>query len=449
MALLENGSTEQLVWRLALPVLLEQMLIFGVGLFDTFLAGRISTDATAAIGLAAYVGWLASLLFSLAVTSTTALVARHWGAGEEERANQFFNQSVPLAGLLGIIVWGLLYAAAPGFADLQNMTGETRLIVIRYLRIDAFGHVFTSLSLVGAAALRGTGDMRSPMLVLAVVNVINVIVSTALVYGYGPLPRLGVDGIVAGTVVARICGGTLMLTVLAQGLSGLKLRRGAMRLRFEYVTKILRIGVPAAIDGCLTWIGQFLFMMIVARLAEGELGRAIYAAHIIGIQVEGLTYLPATAWGRAAATLVGQSLGAGDISRARRVGHVAVWQCSLLACGASAAYYFGADAIFRLMHEDALVHEIGIPALRFLAFFQVPLVLAIVYVYSLGGAGDTRYPMLISLCGILLVRVPVAYLCGIVWQGGLIGAWTGMCADVALRGVLAALRYSRGKWISL
>ena len=431
---------------LALPVLGEQLLIYCVGLFDTFLAGRISTEATSAIGIAAYVNWLGSLLFSLVSIGTTALVARHWGARDFLGANRFFNQSLPLAAAVGVVAGGLIWAIAPTIARLQNMDGETFRIVVRYLRIDACGYVFSSLSVVAAAALRGTGDMRSPMILLGFVNILNMIVSTTLVFGFGPISPWGVDGIVTGTVVARTGGGLLMLAALARGRSGLRINRADLRLRMYEVRRILRIGIPGAADGGLTWFGHFVFLMIIARLADGELGTAIFAAHVIGIQVEALTYLPATAWGTAAATLIGQSLGAQQPDRAWRGGHEAVAQGCLLALCASIAYYCGAPAIFRLMHTSPQVHQIGVPALRFLALFQVPLAVGIIYVQALRGAGDTRYPMLFSLCGVLLVRVPLAYLCGIVLHGGLLGAWIGMCADVSLRGLLAALRFTRGKW---
>jgi len=434
------------VLRLALPVLGEQLLIFFVGVFDTFLAGQISTNATAAIGVAAYVGWLASLLFSLVAIGTTALVARHWGAGEFGRANQIVNQSLPLAFFVGTGVFLLIYTIAPTIATLQNMTGEAHGIVVRYLRIDAAGQVFTSLSLVGAAALRGSGDTRTPMWVHVVVNLVNITVSPILVFGVGPFSPWGIDGIVTGTVTGRICGGLLMLGVLSSGMSGLRLLRSELYLRAEPIRRILRIGIPAAIDGMLMWVGHFLFVMIIARLGEGEQGRAIYAAHIIGIQVEALTYLPAVAWGAASATLIGQALGARDPQRAWRVGHTAVLQCMLLALVATTVYFSAAGPIYRLMHSDPTVWKEGVPALRMLAFFQIPHVMLIVYIHSLRGAGDTRYPMLFTLAGVFAVRIPLAYYCGIVLQGGLVGAWVGMLADITLRAILVTIRYTRGRW---
>ena len=440
-----TGPVGRGVLVLALPVLVEQLLSFGVGMVDTYLAS-MSTDATTAVGSAAYVGWLASLIMSFVGTGTTALVARHWGAGERDAANLIANRSMAMAACMGLLVFVFVFFAAPAFAVLQSMEGETYRIVVRYLRLDGLGLIFASITLVGAAALRGAGDMRTPMKILGIVNVLNIIVSATLVYGLGPIPAMGIDGIVTGTVIARTCGGLLMIRALAGGTSGLKLHRHEIHLKGSEVARIMRIGLPAAAEGIVMWTGNLLFLMIISRLSREGFSKPFYAAHIIGIRVEALTYLPAVAWGHAAATMVGQALGAGDAPRARRAGQMAVLQCTLLAVGLMAFYYFGADWIYALMTQDATVRKIGVPAFQFMALFQVPLVLSIVYVLALHGAGETRYPLIFTFIGVIFIRVPLGYLCGIVLEGGLIGAWVGMNVDVTVRAILLFARFRWGNW---
>jgi putative MATE family efflux protein len=388
------------------------------------------------------------MIFGLVGTGTTALVSRAWGAGDFTLANRVMNRSLMLATCLGCVFCGFIYALAPTVAGLLNLNAEASAIAIHYVRVDGFGNIFTSISLIAAAALRGAGDMRSPMLVFGVVNVLNAAVSAALVFGVGPIPSIGVKGIVYGTLVARLAGGVLMLVILHHGLNRLKISLSDWRLRGQTVRRILGIGGPAALEGIVTWVGHFLFLMVISHLAAGELGNAIFAAHVIGVMVEAITYLPAVAWGMAAATMIGQSLGAEDKDRARRVGHEATFQCSLLACIIGLLFFFGATEIYTLMHEDPLVRQVGVPALKLLAFFEVPLVMAIVYVFALRGAGDTVYPLYFSIVGVLFVRVPLAYLFGIVMDGGLIGAWIAMGVDVTLRAIFATVRYQRGYWLA-
>jgi multidrug resistance protein, MATE family len=452
------GDLRRTLYALALPVLAEQFLSFCVGFFDTYLSGRFGTEATAAIGLASYVGWLVSMLYGLASTGTMALVARHWGAGEFDEANRVLNRSLCVVAAMSLVLFAMVTSAAPWFATLLGMKGDAWSIAVHYLRRDAIGHLFTGFMLAGAAALRGAGNTRTPMFILGSVSVINVIASWSLVTGV-PLPVFGleqplftpwkVNGIVAGTVVARACGGLLMLACLARGVNGLRIRRAEFGLRNETVRRILRIGIPAAFDGLLMWCGQFTFLAIIGRLARGERGEAILAAHYIGMEVEAISYLPAMAWGVAAAAMTGQALGAGDIPRARRIGHFAAAMGALFAAALAVAFYFGADAIYNVMHESRAVREIGAPAFRMLAFFQVPLAVGIVYVQTLRGAGDTTSSLAITMIGIFAVRLPLGWLLGIHFDMGLIGAWTGMCADITVRGVLVFLRFASGRWLRM
>lgn len=447
-----TGDLRHVVWILALPVLGEQFLNFCVGFYDVWLAGHleegISESATSAVGVAAYIGWFASLVFSLVASGTTALVSRSRGAGDFELANRVANRSMLLGSIAGLTFLAISLLAAPLVPRLLDFDSFAHAITVRYLRLDAVGFVFHSLSYVGAAALRGCGNTRTPMIVLGTVAVLNMIVSTVLVWGLGPIPAMGVDGIVAGTVVARVTGGLLMVAVLFKGISGLKLQFSELRLRGQTVRRVLAIGIPAAIDGIIYWIGHFVFLRIVTESgkASGH-GEAVFAAHIVGIRLEAITYLPAVAWGVAAATLIGQSLGNEDHQRAVRAGHEATLQCSLLGIVLTLGFLVSAGPLMHFMHESPTVQEIGAPALRLMALFQIPLIASIVYVSGLRGAGDTRFPLLMTLVSTLFVRLPLAWLGGVYFEGGLIGAWIGMCADMLVRGVMATWRFRGQKWV--
>ena len=441
-----GGPLRRTVFFLALPVLGEQLLNFLVGFYDVFLSGHLAaeirTQATAAVGVGAYVGWLASMVFSLVAAGTTALISRAWGAADFAQANRVANRSVVLGGLTGLAFISLVVPGAPWLVQGMGLSGMTADIAVRYLRLDAIGLWFAALSLVIAAALRGCGDMRTPMWIFGCVNVLNVIVSTALVYGFGPVPALGVDGIVGGTIVARVSGGLIFLFWLVRGIKGLQLQLRELRLRGETVRRILRIGVPAAAEGIIMWAGHCVFLRVISYL-----GPAAYAAHIIGVRVEAITYLPAVAWGAAAATMVGQSLGAGDRRRAYEAGHEAALQCSLFGVGITLLFTTGAGWIYTVMHQDPAVREAGTFAFRIVGLFQIPLMHSIVYFTALRGAGDTKFPLLVTLFSTYAVRIPLGYLCGVTWGMGLLGAWMGMNLDILLRGILALWRYSAGRWL--
>ncbi|MBI4578303.1 MAG: MATE family efflux transporter [Planctomycetes bacterium] len=446
--ILLTGSVGAALAWLALPVLGEQVLHLLVGLVDTYLAGTVNKEATAAIGLATTVVWLAHLMFSFVGAGAAALVSRHAGMNETDRANHFSNQAIALALLMGLLECVLLWLAAPLLPWWLGWEPEPTRIAVQFLRIDCWGYVIYSLTLIGGACWRGMGDTRTPLYVMCFVNVWNVVASTSLRFGLGPAPNLGVLGIPLGTLSARVLGGLIVLVLLVRGRSGLRLGLRAMRYRWTPVARLLRVGIPAGIDGLLMWTGHFLFLRIISGLRTGDEQAAIVAAHFVGIRVEALSYMPAFAWATAAATLVGQSLGAADPRRAMRSGHLAALQGSALCFVMGVLYFAFAPQIYYVFNTSdyARVAAAGVPALRGEAFFQVPLALMIIYTIALRGAGDTRWPLLFTVIGMVFVRLPLAYLGGVVLDGGLIGAWVGMYGDMTCRAILSTVRFARGRW---
>ena len=432
---------------LALPVLGEQFCNILVGLTDTFLAGLIGTEAIAAVGMASYVGWLATMLSGFVGVGATALVARSIGARDLAQANKITNQAIGLAGFLGFGLMLTLLLLANVLPRLMGLTGDAAAVATQYLQIDALGQFLYTYMLIGAACLRGAGDTRTPMFMMITVNVINVMISLTLCLGLGPVPALGVIGIVIGTVTARSLGGLIMLCVLFRRRRGLQVHLAGLRPDTKIAWRVLRIGGPAGLDSTLMWSGHFIFLTFITHVAvDPEVGLAAYAAHMIGVRIESFSYLPAMAWGIAAATLVGQSLGAGDARTARRAGHFAVLQLVPYALAITCFYYFGAHFVFSVWSGNATVLEQGVPALRLAAFAQPSLIFMIVYVSALRGAGDTRVPLLINIVGVFCVRIPLAYYFGVTLKGGLFGAWIGMTSDLIIRSFLAAGRFTFGKW---
>jgi putative MATE family efflux protein len=438
---------------LALPVLCEQLLSFCIGFVDVFLSGRLGKDETSAIGLSAYVSWLASMLFSLVGTGTSAIVAREWGAARFDEARRVAGRSLTIAPLMGLFVFCLLQAMAAAFPRFLNMQGDQLRIAVEFLRIDACGQFFAGWTLIAAAAFRGSGDMISPLRVLLMTNLINVVVSIACTWGISIpessivlIPSMGVIGIVTGTTIANFCGAVMITILLFSETSRLHLKRNDFKFHLETVRRVLRIGGPAALGGLCTFLGHFLFIMVISRLSAEGFDGAAFAAHFIGVRIEALSYLPVEAFGIAAATLVGQALGAGNIERAKQVGHEALRQCLWYAGLMTVVFFVFAPQIYAIMHFDPAVAATGVPAFRLMASYQIPNAILIVYVCSLRGAGDTQFPLYCSLLGNVIVRVSVGYYCGVYLEMGLFGAWIGMGTDNILRSVLISWRYLAGQW---
>ncbi len=442
-----NGPIGRQIFWLALPVLAEQFLNYLVGLTDVRLSGFFSKEATSAVGVGAYVNWLVEILFTVVGTGTSALVARHWGAGERAEASRIARCSLSVALILGSLSAVVMYVIAPSFTVLLGLDATLTQIAIQYLRVCSFGYVFSSVCLIGSAALRGAGMMRVPMFVLGLVSLLNVAFSTSLAFGWGPIPALGLDGVASGTVLSRLVGAALMLMALGWRASDLHAVPSMQALRdFGTMWRVLKIGAPAATDGVLYWIGHVLFVRLIAGIGSGEQANAALAAHTVFVQVEAITYMPAWAWGTAAATLIGQCLGAGLPDRARSGAHRAAIQAACWASLTTVLFMTASPQIFAAMHDDPLVGQLGAPALQALCWMEVPLVLAIVYTISVRGAGDTTAPLVINSLCVFGVRLTVGYV-GTHWlKWGLYGAWLGMAADVTLRAIIIGLYFRSGRW---
>ncbi len=442
---LPAGPIPYQVIVLALPMLGEQLGNFMVGFVDMWLAGTLTKEASAAVGTGGYLGWWVSLAFSLVGTGTAALVARSYGAGDRETANRALHQALVLALTLGLLVAGSVYAAAPALAEQLLQIPAARGSLVEYIRIDAIGYILFSMLLIGSGALRAAGDMRTPMAIMLVVNVVNAVVSAALVFGWwGPL--LGVRGIAIGTVVARCLGGVLTLVMLYRGLRGLRLRIPLLRPDPAILGRLMNIGIPAFLDVLMLWGAHFGFVLVVANSGRGEAATVNYAAHLIGMRMEAISFLPAVAWMTAASTLVGQYLGARQPRLASRSGHQAALQAAGLCTLIGLGFFLLAGPIYGAMTRDPAVQEVGARAFRLMAFVQPILAAAIVYTGALRGAGDTRATMVMQFCGGWLLRLPGAWLFGIYFGWGLIGCWCGMWLDNIAKFLMSWLRFVHGGW---
>ncbi len=445
LAALPPGSLSRQIWVLALPMLGEQVGNFMVSMVDTYLAGRISKEATAAVGTASYMGWFVGLGFTLVGTGVMALVSRSFGAGDRRTANRVLNQGVLMMLVIGSLVSGVTWTVAPPFARFLTQTDEARACFVTFLRIDALGYLAFAVLAVVSTALRASGDTRTPMAIMVIVNIVNAAVSATLVFGWlGPV--LGVRGIAFGSVSARWVGGMLALLLVVRGIRSLRLRWRRLRPDWGIIARMLRIGVPGAADTGVMALAQFFFIKIVSATATGAAGTVNYAAHMIAMRLEAISYLPAFAWATASATLVGQYLGARRPDKAGRAAHVAALQGALLTSLIGLSFFLFSEPIYGVLTEDAEVQRVGAAAFRWLGFVQPIMCMAIIYIGSLRGAGDTRYTMVVAAIAGLALRVPGAYLGGIVLGGGLIGAWCGMWADNVAKCLLGLGRYLQGGW---
>ncbi len=430
-------SLPRQVWVLAVWPLAEQFLTFFVGFVDTALAGRLSVEATNALGVATYVVWLMRITQMAVGVGATAIIARAVGARHGRMANAALGQALLLGVVVGIGMGALIFALAPVIGQFTEMTGQSLRLCVLYLRVIAIALPVGGGLLIGAACLRGAGDTRSPFFIMLAVNVVNIVMSIAFV-----LMGFGVAGIAAGTVVAWGVGTLITIPVLIRGTDGMRLRWMRLRPRVEMASRIMRIGIPSLIEMLGFWAANFVIVKFVGMIHQhAEMG-----AHMVAIRLEAISYMPGFALGAAAGTLAGQYLGLGDPARAKRA-VVYCWIFGAALMGFMGIwFFFTPEVLVRIVTDQAELLELAPPLLMICAPIQIFFGTAMVLSNALRGAGDTRTTMLLTFSSTYLVRVPAAYLLAVHLGWGVNGIWFALSGELVIRGCLYAWRFLQGGW---
>jgi multidrug resistance protein, MATE family len=429
------------VLQLALPSAGEQLLSMMVGIVDTFLVGHLGAASLTGVGLANQWVMVAMVLFSAVGTGGTALIARMIGAKQGTEANRVVLQALLVAAVFGLLATAPLYIWAEPAVRLMGAQGDALSLGTTYLRIASLAFLFSAIMFVGNACLRGAGDTRTPLYVMAVVNLMNIVVAWSLINGAFGLPRLGVAGSAIGATVGRLTGGLLVVLVLVMGKGRLSLDLHDFRADADLIRRILRVGLPTGMEQLIFRMGMMSYARVVASL-----GTAAYAAHQVAINGESISFMPGFGFAVAATTLVGQGLGAGDKDRAERDGYTAFYIAATVMTLMGVVFFIFAPQIFGLFTDDPEVIALGVTPLRLIALAQPFLAATMVFAGALRGAGETRAPMLVNGGSIWVVRVPLSLLFTQVLGWGLTGAWVAMAVDLTVRGTLMFSRFRSGRW---
>ncbi len=445
-----------MLW-LAVPVLLEQVLSMLVGLSDRAITGHyLETSHLAAINSMAYVLWLVYETFAVVAIGGTAMVARFVGAGDRDAAQRVANQALLIGAVMaaaGMAFWAVAGGWAVSLLRLEGPAAEQAILYIRYV-LPVIPLIMVEA--VGIACLRGAGDMVAGLVTMAIVNLVNIALSWSLVLGLGPLPALGWRGVALGTATGYAVGGLIVLWLLAKGRSGLAIRPDLLRPDWDLIRRLLRIGLPGGADTLSIITCQLWFVSVV-----NGLGDTAAAAHGVAIGIESLAYLPGVAFQAAAATLAGQYLGAGDHRKATRSTSMACLVGGGLMTMVGVLFFCQAEhlPLLFLAARHADVAAMTAPLLQIVGSAMPSLAVTMILSGALRGAGDTRWPLVFSMIGMLGIRLPLAYwfaldsvrlpVAGIVvvgWNLGVVGAWYAMATDLAVRALLILHRFSRGNW---
>ncbi|NLG95622.1 MAG: MATE family efflux transporter [Acetomicrobium flavidum] len=429
------------VWQLAWPAMVELLLSTLFSMVDMIMVGRISYQALTAVGLTNHPTMLALAVFQALNVGSTALVARFIGSGDIKNAKATVRQSLVLVTILGVVVSIGGYLLSPAIVTFMRAEPDVYPMSVSYLQIVSLGWLFTTISLNIGAILRGSGDTMTPMRYNLFSNLLNVFGNYVLIFGKFGFPAMGVAGAALSTTLCRGVAAFLALRAIfnKNKIIGVSLKDD-YRIDKNLLERLISIGLPSAMEQFPLRLGQVFFSRAVAGL-----GTAVYAAHQTAVNISSLTFTPGQAFGMAATTMVGQSLGANHHDVAEKAGLAARRMGLIIALAiAIVLFFFGYDVAL-LYTDEPEVARAAANALKILAIMQPMQSTQFILAGALRGAGDTRWPLYSTAIGIWGIRVVLVHVF-IAMGMGLMGAWVAQLCDQAFRAVFIYSRYKSGAW---
>lgn len=438
-------------WILALPSILELLLTTFVQYVDMALVGRIGANASAAVGLTAPLIWLInSPQYALGLT-LQSFVAFNIGKDDKEQLHKVADQSLVLVLALGLAEGLLFTLSARAVPGIMGADPAIRSVAGTYFLIVSAPMLFRTADIVFGSMLRGTGDMRTPMLVNLLMNIVNVLLNLIMIYPASVLslggfelhvPGLGLGVVGSGiaTAVSYVIGGTVMFIAVKRNvlLRNCKIRRS---FSFELTKSILRKATPIA----LTRIGVSLGHVTFTGLITG-LGTIPLAAHSIAMSAEEFFYVPGYGMQAVAATLTGNALGEGNSTKAKKTAGRLIGMSVLMLALLCVVLYTQADKIMDLFTDDPAVRELGAKVLRIVSVSEPIFAVFIILEGVFNGAGYTQQPFYIGIFCMWCIRILGSYICIRQFHLGLQAVWVLMVADNVARATLLSLVYVKGKW---
>ena len=436
-----QGSIRRAVVLLAVPMMLEMSMQSIFGVVDIFFVARLGAEAVAAVGLTEAV---LTVLYAVAIglsMGTTALVARRIGEKDVEGARVAAGQTMWIGAVVAVLI-GLVGVT---FADdiLWLMGAEQRVIDdgASYTAIMLGGSITILFVFLLNAIFRGAGDATLAMRTLWLANGINIVLDPCLIYGVGPFPEMGIAGAATATNIGRGSGVIYQLYCLSGARGRIALRLRHLSLVLPVLLRLIRVSLAGVLQFFIATSSWVVLMRLVSPY-----GSAAIAGYTIGLRVLELTFLPAWGLATAAATLVGQNLGAGQPERAERsVWRAAKYNVVFLVSVAVVSIAFPGP-IVRLFTDDPAVVGYGIKCLRTISYGYGFYAIGMVVTQAFNGAGDTDTPTAINFVCFWLLEIPLAYSLTETLGMGPDGVFVSIAIAESLVAALGLFAFRLGRW---
>ncbi len=437
-----KGSIRTAVLLLAIPMILEMMLESVFGVVDIFFVGRINNEAVTAVGLTESV---LTIVYSIGMglsMAATALVARRIGEKDNTAASKSAAQSILFAVTITVVmsIAGVIFA--PRILQLMGAIPSVVAEGVVFTRIIFGGSIFIMLLFLINGIFRGAGDASLAMRSLWIANACNIILCPTLINGWGPFPKLGIEGAAIATTIGRGIGVLYQLYKLAGNKGVLRINIKQFVPDWHLLKSIFSIawtGTLQFLIGSASWI---FLATIMAKFGDP----AIYAGYQVAIRLILFFLLPAWGMSNAVATLVGQNLGAKEPERAEKSAWKAARYNVIFMLAVSVFFFFGSTPLVVFMNNNAGAQKYAIETLRTVSLGYIFYGLGMVMMNAFNGAGDTKTPTIINLVCFWAFQIPLAYMLTSYWKLGPQGVFTSIVAAEVLVCIISTALFIKGKW---
>lgn len=436
-----EGNIKRAILLLSIPMVLEMVMESVFAVVDIFFVSKLGTHAVATVGITES---LMTIVYAIGMglgVGTTALVARRIGEKNHEGASVVAFQAI----LTGLIISMLIAIPGAIFASrlLELMGAEDEMVRdgFMYTAIMLGSNGIIMLLFIINAVFRSSGDAVLSMRVLWLANLINIILDPLLILGIGPFPELGIKGAAIATATGRGIGVAYQFWLLFNRKGRIQLKIRHLFVQVRVLISLIRLslgGIGQSLIATTSWIG---LVRIIAEFGSGAI-----AGYTIAIRVVIFTLLPSWGLSNAAATLVGQNLGAKKPARAQQ----SVWltaRINMIFMGFVSVVFILAPAFFiRIFIQDPEIVEFGAVCLRIISYGFVFYGMGMVMIQALNGAGDTGTPVVINLLCFWMIEIPLAYLLALRWGVAENGVYIAIIIAETLMALIAAIIFQKGKW---
>jgi len=436
-----TGNLGRAITLLAVPMVLEMSMESLFGVVDVFIVARLGNDAVATVALAES---LLVLVFAVALglsMATSAAVARRIGEKDPEGAAVTAVQAIG-TGLVVSVVTGLAGALlAPRLLGWMGASPQVVSLGSTYTAIVLGGAATVFLLFLINAVFRGAGDATLAMRALWLANLVNIVLDPCLIFGWGPFPELGLTGGAIGTTVGRGVGVLYQVSMLLRGRSRVVIERRHLRLDPVVLRQLLRVSFTGTLQflvATASWMG---LVRIIAVF-----GSAALAGYAIAIRIIIFAILPSWGLSNAAATLVGQNLGAGKPERAERAVWLTAFYNMLFLGSVAIVFIIWAEPVVGFFASEPAVVSVGVDCLRYICYGYGFYAYGMVMVQAFNGAGDTLTPTIINLACYWLWQIPLAYGLALGTPLGAKGVFLAITISESTLALVGILMFRRGKW---